>query len=277
MDQTTPQATKPTQPTKPKKVVGKPARPDKILPTERIKFDKQMDLLRAYSAASGTAGKPVGNKDVAGIVKMQETTISLANAFFTATGLLQRHPDGGFVPSAEVNDFALAHKWNPDTASHRLSPLLSRTWFAVALVPKLSFQPLEESEAITALAHAASAPPDYKNQLRLLIDYLEAAGIVQRDGGFVKLAKMAQERHTEPATTESRESAPGPARTGAVSTTFAAQPSGVVQFGVSVKVDMAELSTWSAERITAFFGGIAQVLAAKGAIEKDSGKSGNGQ
>jgi hypothetical protein len=46
-----------------------------------------------------------------------------------------------------------------------------------------------------------------------------------------------------------------------------------VQFHVSVKVDMAEFAGWSADRITAFFGGIAQVLAAKGTLEKNEASS----
>ena len=58
-----------------------------------------------------------------------------------------------------------------------------------------------------------------------------------------------------------------PVRT-TVSTVFSQPADGLVQFNVSVKVDMREFAGWAPERITAFFGGIAQVLAAKGSIEK---------
>jgi len=40
-----------------------------------------------------------------------------------------------------------------------------------------------------------------------------------------------------------------------------------VAFDVRLQVDMAEMATWSPDRITAFFGGIAAVLAAKNASE----------
>ena len=53
-------------------------------------------------------------------------------------------------------------------------------------------------------------------------------------------------------------------------TTFSQPTEGTVQFHVSVKVDMAEFAGWEPARITSFFGGIAQVLAAKGAIEKEA-------
>lgn len=263
-----------TQQSQPKQPQGKPPkarreRPDKILPTERINFNKQLDLLRAYAAANATTGKAVSNKEAASIVKMQETTVSMANAFFVGIGLLQRHPDGGFVPSEEVKAFALAHKWNPENASHHVGPLVRATWFAEALLSKLAFQPLEEDEAITILAHAASASPEYKNQIRILIDYIVAAGLVQRDGGYLKGGKASsastQERQIPSGGPEVRD--PLPARTAPLPVAFA-QQMGVVQFQISVKVDMAELAGWDANRISAFFAGIAQVLSAKGRIEE---------
>ena len=59
-------------------------------------------------------------------------------------------------------------------------------------------------------------------------------------------------------------------RSSAVATMFTQPTEGVVQFHISVKVDMAEFADWSPERITAFFAGIAQVLAAKGKLEKSA-------
>src|SRR5262245_51265870 len=187
-------------------------RPDKVLPTERINFNKQLDLLRAFAAAAGANGKAVGNKDAADIVKMKESTTSLANAFFLATGLLQRHPDGGFVPSEAVKRFALAYKWNPENAAHHLDPLIRATWFAQALLPKIEYSPLSEDDALTIRAQAASAEPMYRSQIGLLIDYLEVSGIVQRDGGFLKAGKAgpppSQERQSTPGGLEMRDPLP---------------------------------------------------------------------
>ncbi len=45
---------------------------------------------------------------------------------------------------------------------------------------------------------------------------------------------------------------------------------GVVQFHVTVNVSMKQLAGWAPDRITAFFGGVAQVLAAKGADNDDA-------
>ena len=56
-------------------------RPTKILPTERITFDRQLDLLRAYAAASANGTKSVSLEDVGAVVKMATTTISVGNPF----------------------------------------------------------------------------------------------------------------------------------------------------------------------------------------------------
>lgn len=244
-------------------------KPLKVLPTDRINFGKQLDILRAYAVASGPSGRAVTNKEVAAIVKMVETTVSLSNAFFTDVGLLARN-DGGLVPCPEVFSFQRAHEWNPEGAGQKLAPVISNSWFALALTPRIDFGPLEEEEAVTTLAEAASAPPEYKTQLRILIDYMQAAGLLQRDGSKIKSTRGDQimtshgEKTASAATEYGREGHPK----AAISTTFTQPTEGTVQFHVSVRVDMNEFADWSPERIAAFFGGIAQVLAAKAAIEK---------
>jgi len=104
---------------------------------------------------------------------------------------------------------------------------------------------------------------------------MEAAGLVQRDGNMIKRARPnGAAAVVEKATPSAQlaETAAGPSGgRAAVATVFTAPTEGTVQFHVSVRVDMAEFATWPPEQIKAFFGGIAQVLAAKAAIEKDSG------
>ncbi len=242
------------------------ARPTKSLPTDRITFSKQLDLLRAYAAASGQNGKVVTNEEVADIVDMSSSTVSMANAFFKDAGFL-RQGEGGYLPSPEVVAFNHAHQWNPDTASHKLSPLLRESWFAKAVMPKLAFRPLDEGETVATLSEAASAGPDYRGQLRLLLDYLEAAALIQRDGNLIRLAQpsVSVPPGGEKPTPSSRlpETPTIPEQP-----IFARPTQGAIQFQVNVKVDMAELAGWDADRITAFFAGIAQVLAAKRGIEE---------
>lgn len=250
-------------------------RPKKILPTDRIGFPKQLELLRAYAAAAGPTGKAVSLNDAAAIVKMVSATVSLASPFFTDIGFLQR-TDTGFVPAAEVINFGHAHEWNPETASHKLAPLLAQTWFAETLTPRITFRPVSDAEAIQALAEASSAPKDYEGQLSTLIDYLAAAGLCIRENGQVRKAGGAQ-MIEQPATAITPAPATSPEKEQpkpSVSTSFSKQTlgEGKVQFNVSVTVSMAEFSSWQGDRIEKFFHGIAEVLKAKAAIEQETEK-----
>lgn len=241
----------------------------KPLPTDRITFVKQIGILRAYAVASGPTGKTVTNREVAEIIKMGENTTSLANAFFIDVGFIKRS-EGGFLPAAEVIAFARAYEWNPESATHKLAPLLGESWFAKALIPKLSFNPLEEKEAIEKLAEVAGIPPEYKGQIRTLLDYMDVAGLIQRDGTLIRMAKASPAVTVSASDSSDPEikEAPTPVRSSVV-TGFTQPTQGVIQFHVSVRVDMGEFSGWKADRISAFFAGIAQVLAAKGKIEGD--------
>lgn len=256
---------------------GAKNRPIKTLPTDRIQFEKQLDLLRAYAAVSGPSRKAVTNKDVAAVVGMVASTVSISNKFFSEMGFLSQAADGGYVPTADVVSYARAYEWKPDTASHKLAPTVLGTWFAQKVVPKLRFRPMPEEEAIADLADEAHAGPSYASQLRVLLDYLEAAGIVTTDdAGQLRLGPAANATVSEPTATTAGAAEPPKepaAKAAAVATGFAAPTEGVVQFHVSVKVDMAEFEGWEAERIASFFSGIAQVLAAKSKIEEGASGS----
>ena len=260
----------------------KPAKskPIQVLPADRVIFAKQLSLLRAYAAASGHEKKPVKLPEVADIAKIHANTISVANGFLVDIGLIQK-TDAGFIPSAEVLAFAAAHEWNPDKAAHKLAPIILESWFAKTLLPKLTFDKVRERDAIADLAQAASAGTDCKNSVKMLIDYMEAVGVIQREGEFLRKSTpvasaphTSTERHAAANPPEHRETAHRdsvPQRS-SVSTAFTQMTGGMVQFNISVKVDMQEFSGWQPERITAFFAGIAQVLAAKGAVEQEAGK-----
>lgn len=253
----------------PEKERSKPkkSKPTKPLPTDRLTLAKQLDILRAYAVASGPTAKAVTNDDVGNIVKIHPSTVSLNNSFFYELGFLQRG-DKGYVPAPEVFEFNRSYEWNADIAPHKLAPIIARSWFGEVLIPKLSFRPMTEEDAIANLAEIAAAGPDYKSQLRLLIDYLQAASVVIRDGNQIKLAKGSSPPLEKPldnglADTKEKQVKVPPL-------TITTTPTeGVVQFHVSVKVDMKEFAGWEADRIAAFFNGIAQMLAAKSAIEKD--------
>src|SRR5262245_17962206 len=94
-----------------KKQSGKPS---KVLPTVRISFSKQLDILRGYAAAGN--GKIATTKDVAEIVQMAATTISMANPFFLDLRFIQKTEGVGMTPAAELMEYLHAYEWDKETA-----------------------------------------------------------------------------------------------------------------------------------------------------------------
>jgi hypothetical protein len=227
-----------------------------------------------YAVASGPSKKVVSVNDIETIMKMKASTIALTSPFFVSTGLLTRS-DKGFVPSDAVMNFQRAWQWNPERAAHKLAPVLASTWFAQRLMPMLSYRMVKVEDAINELAEACHAVPEYAPKLQVLIEYLITAGLVRRDGDSLVLGPSsgaAPEPTAEAASPspDAETATPSVPPKSTITTGFSQPTEGTVQFHVSVSVDMAEFAGWKPERIAAFFNGIAQVLAAKGAIEKGS-------
>jgi hypothetical protein len=167
-------------------------KPVKVLPTDRLGFEKQLSVLKACVAASGAENNSFTNNDVSSIVGLHAGTISNCNAFFNDVGLLIR--DGNKQkPSDELVAYAGRLDWEPEIAGHKLAPLLEKSWFAKSLLPKLSFRTLTRDEAVGCLADEAKASKEYKPQLDMLLEYLHVSGIVNIDGNSVILAKRTNQ------------------------------------------------------------------------------------
>jgi hypothetical protein len=159
-------------------------KPTRILPTDRIRYDKQQDILRAVAAASGHERKAVTNREVGAIVDMADSTIAQIIPFFADIGLIVREKKAdskGFVPAPEVAAYHKAYEWDKGNAAKKMAPLLAGAWFTDALMPKLKFRPVNEKEAINDLAEIASVGPDKEASLRTIIDYMVGVGLVERD------------------------------------------------------------------------------------------------
>jgi hypothetical protein len=274
----------PVKPTAPPKGIGqngavsksrgrKPSRP---VPTDRIPFERQLSLLRAHVIASGEERRPVRNSDVAKVADYSETTLSQANAFFVDIGFLIRTPEG-FIPSDEVRAFSHAYKWNQSTAGTKLAPVLERSWAGEALLPRLQFKDIAESDAIAALSEEVGVGPEYRGQLELLIEYMKECELVRVDvAGMLSIVHAEDRDDLSPEADDEEVELPSEApeiRTSARSSRRDATPSNVLNLSVDIHVPMEDLNKWSAERITAFFAGVAAVLAAKNGGEKTTTKN----
>lgn len=252
-----------------------PPQPSRKLPTERVAFTKQIDILRAYGLASAGGTKAVHYSAAAEVVKMSPATVALMNTFMVDNGFVQK-AGNDFIPDKALIEFAQAYSWNPETASKKLAPLIRRTWFGERMVLRLQFRPMPIEDMVSDLAGQIGAAPEFKSNIETLIDYGVTAGLVRRDGNQLVLGDISEAPTAEAQrpSTESPMPQPEPKpdpmsrpSPGSVGTGFMSTEGGV-QFHVAIKVDMKEMAGWTPDRIAAFFSGLAQVLAAKKGTEQ---------
>jgi hypothetical protein len=118
---------------------------------------------------------------------MAASTIALTNPFFSSIGLLQRLAVGTYMPSEAVIAFFRASAKDPDTAARKLAPTFKNTWFCQALMPRLTYAPMQEHEVLKALEKACAANEDNKKAVAFLLEFLVLVGIVERDGDLVRI------------------------------------------------------------------------------------------
>jgi hypothetical protein len=164
----------------------------RVLPTDRIYFEKQVETLRAYAAEyAANGGKPVTNEKAGGIVGLSASTISQTNGFFNDIGIVSRDEQGGlkggFIPCGEVIEYNNACQWDESEARSKLRPLFERTWFYRCLAPRLQLAPQSQATCLALLAGESKAQAEHNDRLLNLINFLELAGIVSTIGGNVSL------------------------------------------------------------------------------------------
>src|ERR1700730_8806296 len=99
------------------------SQPTKRLPTYRIKFSKQLDIIRTYGVKSQNGARAANYKDVSEVVGIHANTISLLVGFLVENGFLERNGDAT-MPTKPVLEFAQAYSWSPDIAPKKLDPII---------------------------------------------------------------------------------------------------------------------------------------------------------
>lgn len=259
------------------KPAARKSKPRHPLPSDRIKIANQLELLKAYAIGSNFGTTPTTYIKAAGLANLGANSASLCNGFFYEMGLLERI-DGGVMPTQPVIEYARACEWGREDASHKLAPAIQGAWFAQTLAMHLKMRPMSLTDAITKLAEEAAVGKDFQAALRLCVEYLEIAGTIRRNGDMLQLCGSAETvpiKTDSPAAAEEREA---PAETAPKERSFRTTNGpifpqtngGAVRLAFDVTVTMAEMGTWAPERISRFFAGLAQVLAAKHGADLDS-------
>jgi hypothetical protein len=180
----------------------------RVLPTDRISFENQVELLRAFAAVFESNGRqPVKNEQAGEVLtkKLSGSTVSQLNGFFCDIGLLSRSDagNGGFIPGAEVIEYNNACQWDESEARLKLRPVFEKTWFHRCLAPRLQLTPQPQATCLALLANESKATPEHNEKLVNLLNFLQLAGIISTAGGTVTLLQnrvaVPPDRFVQPA------------------------------------------------------------------------------
>ena len=169
-------------------------RPNKPLPSDRMKFDTAQLALKAIVLDSNNGTKSVGAQEMSKRLALSAATAGLNNAFFTEAGFIVREGKGRWKPTAIATEFARTHSFDAARAGQSLTESLRRSWYFREVRQQLAMGPTTVSQMIEVLAHAAGATADHRPQLRLVLDWLEYARLIDTKSGTVTLTGAADQQ-----------------------------------------------------------------------------------
>lgn len=172
--------------------------PGTYLPTDRIRFDGQLNLLRAYATIGQKSTQAITNEQIAEFAHLKPETASLANPFFANLKLIS-WIGGGYLPSDALRRYFrdVDEQRRPDPEQN-LKPLFMETWFWRELAAALDNahpQPIPIDEAMYILRTAADVGKNADSKLQILLEYLVFVGLIRLVGGDIFLA--GEERSQE--------------------------------------------------------------------------------
>lgn len=153
-----------------------------VLPSNRHPFSVHFEVLKRFvtQTRNGAEGMPASKIEGNGI---QVQAASMNVRFMRSIGLLTVTDRGLYIPTPEAIRFVRARSVGDDRARPVLASLLSTTWFADLAQRLLNTQPvMAEDRLLGELALAAETDKTKEEPaLRVVLDYLIYAGIVNRD------------------------------------------------------------------------------------------------
>lgn len=181
------------------------SRPTRVLPTDRVKFDLQLEILRTFARLS--AGKrPVNSEQIASALKVSTNTAALSNAFFVECGWLSRVGRGQYVatePAVQYNrrmEFAATTAATTAAAVELLAESARTSWYWEVLEPNLTAGRMSKNEVLVILATEANASEEHRPQLENILNWMAFLNLIETDGESMVATEAALDAgDTEPA------------------------------------------------------------------------------
>lgn len=265
----------------PRRTLPRTARP---LPTDRLKFETQVEALKALAISSDFGSRSVAPEDMAPMMSVAATTAGLNNAFFIDSGLATREGRGRYKPTETANLFARKHSFDAKEAGKVLRESLAETWYFAAVKQRLTMGTATRPQMIETLAHAANATKERQVQLSNLLDWLDYAGLIDASGANISLLGGDDAATTDAtngglADDEEQTKPPGSSIKGAQTPADSAsarsttspgrserQGDAVLAFSFDFALTGDELAKLSPDQIKSLFESVGTVMALKAAV-----------
>lgn len=159
-------------------------RADRSLPTDRMSFEKQVEVLRCIAQMS--VKRPVTAEDLSAAVGLKGNRGGLSNRFFVDSGWVVTAGRGGYAAADPLQEY---HRHlNVDPQDHHgarryLANSARSSWYWEALEPMLEGG-VRQTLALHTLSREAGAN-DHTHQLQLILEWLEWLGLIRREGDLV--------------------------------------------------------------------------------------------
>jgi hypothetical protein len=243
----------------------------KALPTDRIKMERQYEILATIGRLSG----PRNSIDAESLARavggsIAPTTVMLSNRYFAAAGWITIPAKGQYAATDALGEYTRRLATDtPDRAALELHDPARRSWFWQVLEPLFTDGKARVSDAETMLMRAAEASSGHLPMIRNLITWLEHIGMITVDDQFIAVKDSAAVTASNADREQVPERTEVPAETGAESKEPTAQagersPAPVIALSFEVKITVDDLARLSADQITALFAAVGTVAAVKG-------------
>jgi hypothetical protein len=244
----------------------------RALPTDRLKFEVQVDALKALAVSSDNGKHSVGADDLATRLNLSPASAGLNNMFFTEMGLATKEGRGRYKPTPVTCEFARKHSFDAKAAGPVLGPAFSKTWCFQEVQRQTAMGRVTKDQMVRVLADAAQASNDHRVQLVGVLDWLSYAGLIEVKNDVVTVSSES-----------TVDLAPDPPAAGAAEGITADPPGerstkkdqGAPSIGepsLSLSFDLAltanDLQRLSTEQITALFQAVGAVVAIKVAVNR---------
>jgi hypothetical protein len=159
-------------------------RADRSLPTDRLSFEKQVEVLRAIAQMSGNARRPVTAEDLSAAIGLKGNTGGLSNKFFRDCGWVESAGRGAYAatePLLEHHRHLNVDAQDVAGARRYLAASARGSWFWEAIEPMLDDGGARQTMILHSLSKAAGAY-EHTPQLLLILTWLDWLGLVRRDG-----------------------------------------------------------------------------------------------